>query len=141
MSISRIKQIKRILTNSDVRDPRAALIAIEAIVVAKEAEPAKKLKPVFSIHVYDHGNGDISVALEAKNEDKVKPSHGYAAIKALHSYADKRAQAEIKEKISPQEGCNGCNPARASIDELFKQFEQDIIKTAGVPGNSGEVTK
>ena len=135
MSISRIKQIKRVLTNSDVRDPRAALIAIEAIVVAKEAGTTKKLKPCLVGNVYDHGNGDLSVTLEARNEDKVEAHHAKALITAVRSYALARA-----EKLSAQQGCSGgCEaPARASID---KQFEQDIRKTTGVSGNSGEVTK
>ena len=43
MSISRIKQIKRILAHGDVRDPRAALVAIEQVL--SQPKPKKAGKP------------------------------------------------------------------------------------------------
>ena len=75
MSISRIKQIKRILKDHDARDPRGALLAIEQVVAQKNTNPRK---PVAVIKVFDQpeGKGQLKSQVEIKySERHLEPRH------------------------------------------------------------------
>ena len=77
MSISRIKQIKRILKDHDARDPRGALLAIEQVVAQKNTNPRK---PVAVIKVFDQpeGKGQLKSQVEiVYSERRLEPRHRF----------------------------------------------------------------
>jgi hypothetical protein len=126
----KLSEIKRILKESDVRDPRATLLAIEK--VAFQKNPDTKIKPVLRIDVTDRGNGYMEVTL-CGDEDAVLPIHAHAAIKGIKGYGEMRA-AKSKE----YEECKGCPEAASASTpraELFAQFEMAARKVAGKDTN------
>lgn len=127
MPISRIKQIKRILAHGDVRDPRASLIAIEEVLSQPKAKEDAPL-----IKVVGRRSSDGSFGLSIDTDGSITPIELFGVIKSLRRHGDQIfGDVVIKREV----------PTTSDLSELFKQFEQDILKTTGVPGNSDEVTK
>ena len=92
MSNSRIKQIKQVLANHDVRDPHSTLASIE-LILAKKSE--KKAKPVLTVKVFEQIKGN-EVTLDCMllgDEEKVKAMHVRVIVDTLKSYAEKRIKA------------------------------------------------
>jgi hypothetical protein len=115
MAISRIKQIKRILKDGDVRDPRGALAAIEQVLAAKPARTEPK--PVIKLEVIDHGDrGELRI----KSHKQIEPKHIGLAIDGLRDLAIKKTR-ECNE-------CKGKPPVKELLETLFAQFEADLQK-------------
>ena len=125
MALSRIQQIKRVLKEADVRDPRGALIAIEQIVKTKN--PEKKIEPAIKLEVIDHGErGELRIRTIKKLEAK----HIGLAIDGLRDVAAEK----LRERIEGDAGCEGCgaaSPVKELLSNLFAQFEAEIAKKGG----------
>lgn len=113
MSISRIKQIKRILANGDVRDPRAALVAIEAIVSQE-----KPKKPVPAL---------VFIA------ERINESRMGVTIKTDKSLTEPEMNGLIDTMRKHREVVFGSPDAQTMpLHELFAALEADLVKAAGV---------
>ena len=117
MSSSKLKQIKQIVRDHDVRDPNGAMLAIEKVIKGSIFEP-KKEKPVFSIRVFNQGPV-IKVSLDGIK--KVKPVHVIAAQNAIKDF--------VAEKIA--EGKDDCDcpkcVARRAVEASNKQNAEKPI--------------
>jgi len=113
---NKLKEIKRICADHPVTDPRGALLAIDAVLSRKN--PEKKIKPVLTVSVFDHGNYGYVSLLGDKN--KVEPKHLTAAIDTLQSLATKMLVGE--EPPVPA--------TNKTIVELFEQFEEEARRAA-----------
>lgn len=76
------KEVKRIIADQDVRDPRATLLAIEKLLDAKITGP-KKPKPYFSVSVFADGHCIIA----ANKDDAINLKGCYATHDALKQFA------------------------------------------------------
>lgn len=110
MSISRIKQIKRILANGDVRDPRAALVAIEAIVSQE-----KPKKPVPAL---------VFIA------ERINESGMGVTIKTHKSLTEPEMLGLIETMRKHHEVVFGPVAKKMPIEELFAAFEADLVEAA-----------
>ena len=63
MSISRIKQIKGILANGDVRDPRAILIAIEEVLSQPKVKKGDKPIPALKLVAMRTDKNRLGIAI------------------------------------------------------------------------------
>lgn len=117
MSISRIKQIKNIIYNSDVRDPRATLIAIEEVLSQDKPAPAPKAwsgKRI--IKITGHRAGD-RVGVTIRSDNSLSEAQLLGVVAALQKHR------EIKF---------GPVAKKCDFSELFKHFEADAIKATGI---------
>jgi hypothetical protein len=86
---SKLKEIKRILKEHDVRDPRGCLRAIEDVINSERSGP----KPVLKLEVIDHGHrGELIV----KSLKTIEAKHVGLAIDGLRELAINKA-AECEE--------------------------------------------
>lgn len=128
MGISRIKQIKRILKDHDVRDPRGALQAIEQVVAQKNTDPRK---PVAVIKVFDQpeGKGSLKSRVEIEYfKHRLEPRHLKAAIIATKASGDDiwggPDEAQCDDPNHPVHGTE-------LLSELFKKFEEAALNKKG----------
>lgn len=126
MSISRIKQIKRILKEHDVRDPRGALQAIEQVVAQKNIDPRK---PVAVIKVFDQpeGKGQLKSQVEIEySKRRLEPRHLKGAIIATQACGDDiwggPDEAQCDDPNCPVHGTGATD-----LGELFKKFEEAAL--------------
>jgi len=97
MSNSKLKQIKDIVRNFDVRDPRGAMVAIDKILKEKSLAP-KQPKPSLSIKVFELAGGEINVSL--KGVVGIDP----AVVLAARESIDQFGQQEFGDVIRDDEG-------------------------------------
>lgn len=86
MSNSKLKQIKNVVRNFDVRDPRGAMEAIEHILKAESLVP-KEPKPVLTIKVFDNGT---QIDVNLKHIDAIDPAIVLAAKEAINQFGQSR---------------------------------------------------
>ena len=96
MSNSKLKQIKDVVRNFDVRDPRAAIVAIADIINAKSLA-AKQPKPVLTIKVFEQGD-EIDVAL--KHVANIDPSIVLAAKEVIDQFGQNKFGKLIRDADS-----------------------------------------
>ena len=123
MSISRIKQIKRIIAHGDVRDPRAALVAIEAVVSQEKPAPAPKAwsgKRI--IKITGHRAGD-RIGVTIRSDNSLSEAQLLGIVAALQKHR------EIKF---------GPVAKKCDFSELFKHLEADAIKATGITQGGGK---
>ena len=96
MSNSKLKQIKDVVRNFDVRDPRAAIVAIADIINAKSLA-AKQPKPVLTIKVFEQGD-EIDVAL--KHVANIDPSIVLAAKEVIDQFGQNKFGKVIRDADS-----------------------------------------
>ena len=96
MSNSKLKQIKDVVRNFDVRDPNGAMIAIEHILKAKSLA-AKQPKPVLTIKVFEQGD-EIDVAL--KHVANIDPSIVLAAKEVIDQFGQNKFGKVIRDADS-----------------------------------------
>ena len=130
MSISRIKQIKRILKDHDVRDPRDALLAIEQVVAQPKVEKSEQVvegnKPLLQLVLVKTGDKKINVAVKFDSQN-LTPRHLGKVIDSLHEFGNDVFGGECNDPNCPVHG-TGAEPA--DLGELFKKFEQAAIAEA-----------
>jgi hypothetical protein len=128
--MDKLKAIKNILYNSDVRNMRSTLAAIEGVIATPDG-------PVLSINVFDDeaGTGPLRVRVEMKSKKSyVQPKHIDATLDALGKYGDKLFGAsECNDPDCPVHGTKACIESRATTDlsELFKNLEAELFKKGG----------
>ena len=89
MAISKLKQIKRIVKDHPVTDPRGAMLAIEMTLAQKN--PERKVRPNFRVDVYETDTGfDVKI----KGCDGLRPCHAKAAQQAIKDFIAQKGQAE-----------------------------------------------
>ena len=142
MTISRIKQIKRILKDADVRFPHNTIDAIRAVVVQSKPEKAEPAKPAVTIRVFDdpRSDGPLGSGVEiAFSRRSVEPRHLKAAMIAAQKLGDKLfADGEqCDDPDCPVHGVKSGIAAMTTLDELFKQFEADAKKASEIKGKGG----
>lgn len=139
MSVSRIKQIKNIIHNTDVRDPRAALIAIEKVL--QEPKPKKPKKEsvapaILQLTLVKLADSTTGCAVSF-DPDQLKPAHVITALTALDEFGQDKfgTSTQCDDPDCPVHGTKKTiagTPVVTLINELFKQFEGEAIKAAGV---------
>jgi hypothetical protein len=97
MSNSKLEQIKDVMRNHDVRDPRGAVLAIASILDAKSLAP-KEPKPSLSIKVFELDGDEIRVTL--KRAEGIDP----AVVLAARESIDQFRQQEFGAIICDDEG-------------------------------------
>ena len=142
MTISRIKQIKRILKDADVRDPRGALQGIAAVIAQPKPEKAEPAKPAVTIRVFNdpRSDGPLGSGVEiAFSRRSVEPRHLKAAMIAAQKLGDKLfADGEqCDDPDCPVHGVKSGIAAMTTLDELFKQFEADAKKATDIKNKGG----
>ena len=139
MSISRIKQIKRVLSDADVRYPNNTIDAIRAVVTQPKAEkPADPAKPVATIRVFnsqDSGKPLGTKIVVEFSKTGLEPRHLIATIASLQDMGDEvfgGGDGECDDPNCPVHGVKAGIESHATTDlgELFKKFEEDAIKAA-----------
>ena len=101
MSSSKLKQIKQIVRDHDVRDPNGAMLAIEKVIKGSIFEP-KKEKPVFKVEVFDQGE---VIKVDVSGLRTAKPKHVKCAVKAIKQFiAEKQKDCD----------CPACQAERAA---------------------------
>lgn len=134
MSISSIKQIKRILKEHDVRDPRGALQAIEQVVAQPKAE---KPATVLTLSLIRTGSKTMECIIKTDPE-QLLPRHVVAAQDILQQFGEEKFGGECNDPECPVHGENA-KPAEAlstHLKELFDKFEaEQLSKLAAKKGN------
>lgn len=131
MSISRIKQIKRLLSEASVSYPHNTLDAIRAVVTQPKPE-SNPAKPVATIKVFDdQGSGKM---LGAKivvqfSKARLEPRHLKATLASVQDLGDTLfgGNGECDDPNCPVHGNQVTD-----LSELFKKFEEDAIKATGI---------
>lgn len=97
----KLKEIKAIVRDFDVRDPKGAMIAIEGVINA-EISGTKKQKPVFKVEVFDQGE---VIKVDVGGRRTAKPKHVKCAVKAIKQFiAEKQMDCD----------CPACQAERAA---------------------------
>ena len=123
MAISRIKQIKRILKDWDVRDPRGALDAIKEVTDQPKPAAEKPAKPLLEMTLNRFGNKVVcAVKFDPNN---LKPIHVAKTIESLKDFANDVFSGECDDPNCPVHG-----DAATDLGELFKKFEEAAIAEA-----------
>lgn len=122
MSISRIKQIKRIIAHADVRDPRATLIAIEGVISQPKPKKPKAANPIMNFEMVGTPTGStIEIKFNRKN---LSPRHLVAAKQTLDEFA-KDAFPECKGDCAT---CEYDEQETTDLGALFAKFEAELSK-------------
>ena len=124
MSISRIKQIKRILKEHDVRDPRGALKAIEQVVAQPKAAAEKPTKPLLQLVLTGAGDKMLNLAVKF-DPNNLKPDHVVRVINLLQEFSNDTFGGECNDPNCPVHGTGATD-----LGELFEKFEQAAIAEA-----------
>ena len=95
------KEVKRIIADQDVRDPRATLLAIKKLLDAKITGP-KKPKPYFSVSVFAGGE----VVIASTDNDSANLNGCYAIHEALQQYAQKRVRDLLASRAGVKQNDN-----------------------------------
>lgn len=86
-----LKQIRRIVAEQDVRDPRAALVAIEKAIADQPVKP-KKRKPFFAVKVFAvPEKGSVDVAIDYSPIDRLNQIAVTATLTSLAKFATQQA--------------------------------------------------
>lgn len=133
MSISRIKQIKRILKEHDVRDPRGALQAIEQVVSQPKAEKPETTKPLLQMALIKTGPKTLEIAVQF-DRDNLQPRHLVKAIESLNEFGNDVFGGECDDPTCPVHG-NAAAAAAEPLSELFKKFEEAALAANKNKGN------
>ena len=84
MAISKLKQIKRIVKDHPVTDPRGAMLAIEMTLAQKN--PERKVRPNLRVDVFETNDGfDVKIM----GCDDRRPCHVKAAQQAIKDFIAK----------------------------------------------------
>jgi hypothetical protein len=122
MTISRIKQIKRIIAEHDVRDPRGALFAIEEVLKQKKPKAEAQAKPLFNMTLDRVGNKTVCTI--QFDREKLKPGHVVKAIDLLNEFGSDVFGGECDDPDCPVHG-KAAAGVETTLGELFKQFEAE----------------
>lgn len=116
----KLKEIRRILTEHDVRDPRGALGAIEVALNSKNPNPEKKVKPLIAATLTQTGNGQGEVAVVTA--EGFGPKHLVTLIDTLGEFGN--------EKFGECPGCENCQPElegeEVKLDPAFLEVLRGI---------------
>jgi len=116
----KLKEIRRILTEHDVRDPRGALGAIEVALNSKNPNPEKKVKPLITATLTQTGNGQGEV--EVVTAEGFGPKPLIALIESLNHFGN--------EKFGECPGCEKCQPElegeEVKLDPAFLELLRGI---------------
>ena len=125
MSISRINQIKRIVKDHPVTDPRGALLAIEQVLAQKEPKDGR----VISIKVFDvpGSKSALKCGVEIKfSRSRVEPRHLNAALAGITEFGDNLfGSSECDDPDCPVHG------AEAGVDSFIKDQLEKLAKNKG----------
>lgn len=128
MSISRIRQIKRILKEQDVRDPRGTVAAIAQVVATVPPKNGNSKVAVIEVRNEPSGTGPLKTEVTIGfSKSRLEPRHLIAVTLAIKDAGDKlfSGDGECNDPACPVHGST-------TLNELFKQFEADAIKVAGI---------
>lgn len=141
MSISRIKQIKRILKDHDARDPRGAILAIIDVIEQPKAKPKAKInpdltpKPVATIRVFDNPKGNKalkSVVAIDYNGEQIEPRHLAAAFTATRELGDELFGGDGEKCEDPNCPVHGKTAGNNSLRDLLEQFNAEAQAATGI---------
>ena len=116
----KLKEIRSILTEHDVRDPRGALVAVEVALNSKNPNPEKKVKPLITATLTQTGNGEGEV--KVITGEGFEPKHLIALIESLNRFGN--------EKFGECPGCENCQPElegeKVKLDPAFLEVLRGI---------------
>ena len=110
MSISRIKQIKRILKDQDVRDPRITLGAIERVLAQPKADTPK---PILTLTLTRTDKRTLAVVIKS-NSEVLEAKHVVAAMESL----DEFGQENFGQCDDPDCPVHGAEAKRTTAEPL-----------------------
>lgn len=126
--MDKLKAIRHILDNGDVRDMRSTLAAIEGVIGTPDV-------PVMSINVFDDhtGPGPLKVRIEMRSKkSRIQHKHIDATLNALGQYGDKLfGSSECDDPDCPVHGIKAGIRANTDLFELFKNLEAELFKKGG----------
>lgn len=131
MSISRIKQIKRILKEHDVRDPRGALNAIEQVVKQPKSIPLTEAdkpaaEPLLQLALVRTGPKTVTVTVKF-DRDNLAPRHVVKVIESLEQFgSDTFGGEQCDDPNCPVHGTGATD-----LGELFEKFEEAALNKKG----------
>ena len=113
MAISRIKQIKRILKDWDVRDPRGALDAIKEVTDQPKPAAEKPTKPLLEMTLTRFGNKVVcAVKFDPNN---LKPIHVVKTIESLKDFGNDVFGGECDDPNCPVHGDAAAEAKKGSL--------------------------
>lgn len=114
---NKLKEIKHVIKAADVRDPRAALFAIEQIISRKDEKPAKSKSTIRLDLVATKTGSAVRIKFD---RNTLSARHIISAKQALDEFA-------ADSKLSCDGNCEGCEDAGTTdLSELFKKFEAEL---------------
>jgi len=121
MAISKLKQIKQIVKDHPVTDPRGALLAIEMTLAQKN--PERKVRPNFRVDVYET---DTGFEVKLFGTEDVTPCQVRAAQQAIKDFiakkiAEEDAEREPKEELDPEHKAS-IERTATKLAALFHKF-------------------
>ena len=128
MAISKLKQIKRIVKDHPVTDPRGAMFAIEMTLAQKN--PERKVRPNFRVDVYETDTGfDVKI----KGCDGLRPCHAKAAQQAIKDFIAQKGQAE--GELDPEHKAR-IERAATTLSDIFAKLNAGAPKVTDTDRDS-----
>jgi len=138
MAISKLKQIKQIVKDHPVTDPRGALLAIEMTLAQKN--PERKVRPNFRVDVYET---DTGFEVKLFGTEDVTPCQVRAAQQAIKDFiakkiAEEDAEREPKEELDPEHKASIERTATklAALFHKFSEAQKQQPKVSDTDSNS-----
>ena len=103
MAISRIKQIKRILKDWDVRDPRGALDAIKEVTDQPKPAAEKPAEPLLQLVLTKTGPNSAAVTVKYDRKN-LNPIHVIKVIESLNDFGNDVFGGECDDPNCPVHG-------------------------------------
>ena len=122
MSISKLKQIKRIVKNHDVRDPHGAIAAIEEVLAQPKKPKDKGQTPILQLTLTRTNSAILGCVIKTDHE-QLQPKHVTVAIESLIEFGnEKYGQSECNDPECPVHGSNNTQSTSAELKELFDKI-------------------
>lgn len=124
MSISRIKQIKQIVKDHPVTDPRGALAAIEQVLAQPKEPKDKGPTPILQLSLVRTNSAVLGCVIKTDPE-QLQPKHVTVAIESLIEFGnEKYGQSECNDPECPVHGESAIQSATVSSEELKDLFDK-----------------
>jgi len=120
MSKLKLQQIKDVLRDHDVRDPRGALLAIIAILATKSE--VKKGKPVFTLKVFEYS--DRAIRIDSKGLQNLQPNH---VVAIQHAMIDNVKKRQAASGVEPTGKVEGAEVTLVPLDTFLASLETDDL--------------
>ena len=115
MSNSRLKQIKKIVKEHDVRDPRGALAAIEQVLAQPKEAKDKGPTPILKLSLVRTNSAVLGCVIKTDPE-QLQPKHVTVAIESLIEFGNEKY------------GSSGCDDPDCPVHGTVAPVSSDALK-------------